>query len=130
MGAGISARQTRPGNVIIGSTEEPVGFNKQVTASSVSQFAREILGHFSKLRQLSVIRTWAGLRPTTPDAAPIIELLNEPEGFCLAVGHSRRGVGYGPGTGQLVASLLTGARPFLSLDRFALHRFTRQPATP
>ncbi len=130
MGAGISARQTRPGNVIIGSTEESVGFNTQVTASTVSQFAREILGHFPRLRQLSVIRTWAGLRPTTPDAAPIIELLQEPGGFCLAVGHSRRGVGYGPGTGQLVAALLTGARPFVSLSRFALHRFARQSATP
>lgn len=117
------ARQTVRGNVVIGSTLEPVGYNKGVTVQTVGAFAREILPHFPALRNLHVIRVWAGLRPMTPDSAPIIELLPSPEGLCLAVGHSRRGICYGPGTGRLVAELLTGKPPFMDITPLGLSRF-------
>jgi sarcosine oxidase subunit beta len=123
--AGIepSARQTRSGNVIIGSTLEHVGFDKTVTTATIAAFAREALPHFPWLRQVRVLRVWAGLRPLTPDSRPIIQLADEPEGLCLAVGHSRRGIAYGPATGRLVAELVTGTTPFLPLDGLRLSRF-------
>jgi sarcosine oxidase subunit beta len=128
--AGIepSARQTRSGNVIIGSTVEHAGFDKRVTPRTVAEFAREVLPHFPWLREVRVIRAWAGLRPATPDSKPIIQLAEEPEGLCLAAGHSRRGICYAPATGQLVAELITGKPPFLPLDGLRLGRFAA--ATP
>ncbi len=126
MGVEPSARQTRRGNVIVGSTVEDVGFDKRVTIDTIGHFARDVLPHFPKLRGLQVIRTWAGLRPATPDNHPIIQLLEEPGGFCLATGHSRRGIGYAPGTGQLVAQLITGEPPSLALEPFTLGRFARR----
>lgn len=117
------ARQTVRGNVVIGSTLEWVGYDKEVTVKTVGAFAREILPHFPALRNLHVIRVWAGLRPMTPDSAPIIELLPSPEGLCLAVGHSRRGICYGPGTGRLVAEVLTGKPPFMDITPLRLSRF-------
>ena len=123
MGAEPSARQTRRGNVIVGSTVENVGFDKRVTMQGIGHFARGVVPNFPRLRDLHVIRTWAGLRPATPDNHPIIQLLEDPDGICLATGHSRRGIGYAPGTGQLVAQILTGKPPSLSLEPFALGRF-------
>lgn len=114
--------------MIVGSTVELAGFDKSVTTATIGAFAREVLPHFPRLRGLAVIRTWAGLRPATPDHAPIIQLLDEPEGYCLAVGHSRRGICYAGGTGRLVAELLTGKPPFLPLGRFRLDRFPPEPA--
>lgn len=122
-GAEPSARQTRRGNVIVGGTVEDVGFDKRVAAPTVAAFARGALERFPHLRGLGVIRTWAGLRPASPDHKPIIQLLDEPAGFCLATGHSRRGICYAAGTGRLVAELLTGRAPFLALETFGLGRF-------
>jgi glycine/D-amino acid oxidase-like deaminating enzyme len=118
-----AARQTRRGNVLIGSMVENVGFDKGVTTGVLGHFARGILLHFPKLQGLQVIRTWAGLRPASPDHNPIIQLLEEPSGFCLATGHSKRGMIQAGGTGQLVAELILGKSPFLSLAPFSLGRF-------
>jgi len=127
-GAEPSARQTRRGNVIIGSTVEDVGFDKRVTKETITEFARGVLAHFPRLGGLDVIRTWAGLRPASPDHRPIIELMEEPVGLCLACGHSRRGICYAAGTGKLVTELLTGRPPSIALEAFSLSRF--RLATP
>jgi glycine/D-amino acid oxidase-like deaminating enzyme len=127
-GAEPSARQTRRGNVIIGSTVEDAGFDKTVTTDTIAEFAHGVLAHFPRLRGLSVIRSWAGLRPASPDHKPIIELMEEPAGFCLAAGHSRRGICYAAGTGRLVAEMITGHLAFLPLDPFSLNRFAPAPA--
>jgi glycine/D-amino acid oxidase-like deaminating enzyme len=121
------ARQSQRGNVIIGSTVEHAGFDKRGTADAIGHFARGILSHFPRLRGLQVIRTWAGLRPASPDDIPIVQLLEEPAGFCLATGHSRRGISYGPGTGELVAQMLTGKQPSLPPEAFTLERFVNPP---
>ena len=108
-GSEPSARQTRRGNVIIGSTVEDVGYDKRVTPETIEQFAHGAMPHFPRLAHLSIIRSWAGLRPATPDHKPVIELSDEP-GLCLAIGHSRRGICYAGGTGRPVAELVTGGR--------------------
>lgn len=124
-GSEPSARQTRRGNVIIGSTVERVGFDTSVDADTMARFARGVLARYPALHGLRVIRSWAGLRPATPDHRPIIEMAAEPRGLCLAVGHSRRGICYAAGTGQLVMELVTGRAPSLPLDSFGSARFAR-----
>src|SRR5262249_24845998 len=47
-GAEPSARQTRRGNVIIGSTVEDAGFDKRVTTETIAEFARGALAHFPR----------------------------------------------------------------------------------
>ena len=129
-GAEPSARQTRRGNVILGSTVEDVGFDKRVMAATIDEFARGVVAHYPGLAGLSVIRTWAGLRPATPDHRPIIELCEEPARLCLAVGHSRRGICYAAGTGRLVAELIAGEQPFLDLAAFSSSRFAAAEPVP
>ena len=129
-GSEPSARQTRRGNVIIGSTVEHAGFDKSVTTDTVAEFAREILPHYPRLRGLSVIRSWAGLRPASPDHKPIIEAVGEPAGFYLAAGHSRRGICYAAGTGMLVAELITGRSPSIPLEAFSQSRFAAPMPAP
>jgi D-amino-acid dehydrogenase len=73
---------------------------------------------------LDVIETWAGLRPTTPDGLPIIGFASHLSNLIIATGHAMLGLSLGPGTGQVVAELVTGQktafdiRP-LRVDRFA-----------
>ncbi len=123
MGASPSARQTRRGNVIIGSVLEYAGFDKRVTLDTMSAFTRGVADRFPGVRGLNVIRSWAGLRPMTPDHNPIIQVVDEPRGFCLATGHSHRGICWGAGTGQAVDDLVAGRAPRLPLEAFRLERF-------
>jgi glycine/D-amino acid oxidase-like deaminating enzyme len=120
-----SARQTRRGNVIIGSTVEAGGFDKRVTLPTIHEFAREILPRFPRLRRLRVLRSWAGLRPMTPDDRPILGRVPEPAGLVLAVGLGRRGICYAGGAGRLVAELVLGKPPFLPAESLRLERFAR-----
>jgi len=122
-GSEPSARQTRRGNVIIGSTVEDVGYDKRVTPETITEFAHDAVPHFPRLAHLSIIRSWAGLRPATPDHKPVIEMSKDVPGLCLAIGHSRRGICYAGGTGQAVAELVTGRPPSLALETFSLSRF-------
>jgi D-hydroxyproline dehydrogenase subunit beta len=129
-GSEPSARQTRRGNVIIGSTVEHAGFDKNVTSDTVAEFAREILPHYPRLRGLTAIRSWAGLRPASPDHKPIIEAVAAPAGFYLAAGHSRRGICYAAGTGRLVTELITGRSPSIPLEGFGQSRFASGVSAP
>ncbi len=121
-----AARQTRRGNVLIGSMVEDVGYDKGVTTGVLGRFARGILPFFPTLRGLQVIRTWAGLRPASPDHSPIIQMLEEPHGACVATGHSKRGMIQAGGTAQLVTEMILGKPPFLPLAPFSLDRFAEQ----
>jgi sarcosine oxidase subunit beta len=122
-GSEPSARQTRRGNVIIGSTVEDAGYDKRVTPETIAEFAHGAVPHFPRLSHLSIIRSWAGLRPATPDHKPVVEMSEDVPGLCLAIGHSRRGICYAGGTGQAVAELITGRPTSLALDAFRLARF-------
>lgn len=76
------------------------------------------------ITELPLTGTQAGLRPGTPDNAPLLGR-GALDGLVLATGHHRNGVLLTPLTGDVMAEVLTGsevpaqARPF-SPDRFAL----------
>lgn len=73
--------------------------------------------------ELTNRRSWAGLRPMTPDGVPIIGPATTSENVTIATGHAMTGLSMGLGTGRLVAQLVTGEQPEIDLSRFALGRF-------
>ncbi len=86
----------------------------------IENSAREYLRLDEKL---DVKETWAGLRPTTPDGVPIIGRSPKHSNLTLATGHAMLGLSLGPGTGQVVAELLNGQEPAVSLSPMRLERF-------
>lgn len=119
----VSMSQRRSGEVIIGSTVEYVGFDKQVDPATIEAFFRSAGEALPALRSGKIGRTWAGLRPMTPDSLPIIGSAPGIDGLWLATGHSRTGMSYGPGTGRVIADLIAGRAPSLPIDRFGPDRF-------
>ena len=73
--------------------------------------------------KLDIKETWAGLRPTTPDGMPIIGRSLRYPNLVLATGHAMLGLSLGPGTGQVVAELLTGRKPAFDLSPLRAERF-------
>ena len=108
------------GRILVGATEEEVGFEKRNTVTGVSglmQFAEQIvpaLGH-ANLEQ-----TWSGLRPGSPTGNPFLSRLPQYKNGYVAAGHFRSGLQLSPGTGNLIAELLTTGSTSLNLDEFQI----------
>jgi glycine oxidase len=95
------------GRLLVGATVEDAGFDLRVTAGGIHTVLDAALAALPALRDLSILETWAGLRPGSPDGIPFIG--ETPlEGYLVASGHHRNGVLLAPLTGRLVADLILG----------------------
>jgi len=106
-GVGLGVRQTTSGNLMLGSSVEYVGFDKRVTPL-VGTFATKWLDLMPSLQHVRVIRTWAGLRPMTPDGNPLLGALPQVPGLWVATGHGRYGMTWSGITGHIIADLILG----------------------
>jgi glycine oxidase len=95
------------GRVVIGATIEERGFEVTVTAGGVHELLREAYRVLPEIAELELTEALAGLRPGTPDNAPVIGR-GALEGLVLATGHYRNGILLAPVTGDAVAALLAG----------------------
>jgi glycine oxidase len=95
------------GEVVVGATVEERGFDTTVTAAGVHELLREAYRTLPGIAELEFVEARAGLRPGTPDNAPIIGA-TALDGLILATGHYRNGVLLAPITAEIVSSLLAG----------------------
>ncbi len=68
-------------------------------------------------------RPWLGSRPCLPDMTPIIGPALRHAGLWFAFGHAHHGLTNGPGTGRLVAEMITDETPFIDPSPFSAIRF-------
>ncbi|MDH6216417.1 glycine oxidase ThiO [Streptomyces pseudovenezuelae] len=117
------------GELVVGATSEELGWDTTVTAGGVYELLRDAHELVPGITELPLTETRAGLRPGSPDNAPLLGP-TALDGLLLATGHYRNGVLLTPVTGDALAhALATGelpdeARPFTP-KRFAL---LEQPA--
>ncbi len=104
---------------------EFAGFDRGVVRERIRSIARLTQRLVPGLAQLRVLRTYAGLRPWTPDGLPMVGPTQQSEGIVFATGHAGDGNTLAIVTGNLIADLLSGrettieAGP-LSPDRFVM----------
>jgi len=122
-GVGISMDQTSSGNLLLGSTREFVGFDKRTTYEGITNILRNTSKIIPRLKNMHIIRSFAGLRPYTPDGLPILGKIQDIEGFIMAAGHEGDGMALSPITGELIAELIDTGKTRISLDPFRLERF-------
>ena len=113
----------RGGEAILGSTMEEVGFRPEVTAQGLARILAATLSLCPALIRAKVRRTWAGLRPMTPDGLPVIGAEPRLGGLWYATGHGRNGILLAGLTGVLVRQLIDGERPSHDLTGFTPARF-------
>ena len=120
------------GSVVIGATLEDAGFDKTVRADDLRQLRQRAARLFPSLANAPELECWAGLRPGTPDHLPLLGAIHDPHSATartvIAAGHFRNGILLAPATAHVVSQLLLGDRTSVTLDAFAPHRFTTQPA--
>ncbi|MFC7309120.1 glycine oxidase ThiO [Streptomyces monticola] len=105
------------GELVVGATSEELGWDTTVTAGGVYELLRDAHELVPGITELPLTETRAGLRPGSPDNAPLLGPTRLP-GLHLATGHYRNGVLLTPITGDAMAHALTSgelpedARPF------------------
>jgi glycine oxidase len=118
------------GELVVGGTVEERGYDDIVTAGAVHDLLRDARTVVPDVAECQLVEHWAGLRPATPDNAPILSD-TATTGLILAAGHFRNGVLLTPATADIIVErLITGqfpsyAAPFTA-DRFASQSFGGQ----
>lgn len=98
----------RGDEAIIGTTMEYAGFNADVTSAGLAHVFAGATRLCPALATVEVTRTWAGLRPGTPDGIPIVGREPSVDNLWLATGHGRNGILLAAITGLTIAQLMAG----------------------
>jgi len=115
------------GELVIGATEEDMGADTSVTAGGVWQLLRDAQALVPSITELTFAEVVAGLRPGTPDNAPVLGPSALP-GLVLATGHHRSGVLLAPVTADVLADYLVSGQLAEIAAPFSVSRFAREPA--
>lgn len=128
LGYGVYLAPKQDGTLIVGATQEEVGFDTHVTASGLHLLLDAAIKLVPTLAESPVERIWAGLRPKTPDNYPILGKLAHWENVLVATGHSSFGVLLSAITGQTIAELVVHGQTPEIIRPFSLERFAGSPA--
>ncbi|HWD83189.1 MAG TPA: glycine oxidase ThiO [Kribbella sp.] len=110
------------GELVVGATSTELGYDTRVLAGGVFNLLRDARTVLPVTDELEFVEAIAGLRPATPDNAPVLG----PSGLdrlLWATGHYRNGVLLTPVTAQVLADTVrTGTLPKLA-EPFLVSRF-------
>ncbi|MFQ5771844.1 MAG: glycine oxidase ThiO [bacterium] len=110
------------GRILVGSTVENVGYQKDVSAQGIHQLLEGALKIVPDLASAPIREVWAGLRPDTQDNLPILGRCHY-SNLIIASGHFRNGILLAPITAKLITELIVNGQPSMSLAPFSPDRF-------
>lgn len=96
------------GQVLIGSSRELVEWDARLNRDILARMLRRAEEFMPALADLSVIRTWTGFRPATPDKLPLIGPWDRTPGLWIASGHEGLGITTSLATAQLIVDQILG----------------------
>lgn len=116
---GIYLIPREDGHLLVGSTLEETGFDKDVTEEARIALKQRAEAVLPALRSLEPLRQWAGLRPGSPDNVPFIGRHAQIDNLWVSSGHFRYGVTMAPASARLLADLLLGRTPSIDPTPYA-----------
>ncbi|MGH9412954.1 MAG: NAD(P)/FAD-dependent oxidoreductase [Terriglobales bacterium] len=109
--------QPRPtGQILIGSSRQFGDARPEVDRAMLARMLRRAGQYMPSLAGLSAIRTWTGVRATTPDGLPLVGPLaaGGDTSVLIAAGHEGLGITTALATGELIAAHITGKPPAIA----------------
>lgn len=99
------------GHILVGSTTEEVGFDKTTTDEARELLLSHAFDMVPVLRDVPVVKQWAGLRPGSPGGLPFIGRIPGWNNLHVNAGHYRNGLVLAPASARLMADLLLQRAP-------------------
>lgn len=127
-GASLSIEQTEDGALVIGATREFEGFDRETTLEGVEMIVQRAAEFFPALADVHIVRTFAGLRPYTPDGLPLIGSVEKLLGLYVAAGHEGDGIALAPITGKLLAEEMAYGKTSYPIEAFSPNRYHHKPS--
>lgn len=112
----------KDGYVLVGSTLEYKGFDKQISIEALQTLQTAAGEMLPALHDARPLRQWAGLRPGTNDGVPFMCEIPSCPGLWVCAGHFRNGLVLSPASAQLMGDLLTGKKPQVDPAPYAFNR--------
>lgn len=122
-GVALVFEPTESQNFLIGSSREFGGFNTKVNHEVTKLIAKRAIRFYPKIADMTVIRTYAGLRPWTEDHLPIISRVEHIPGYFIAAGHEGDGISLAAVTGKLIEEMLNDKETCIPIEPLQLSRF-------
>jgi len=111
------------GSLLIGSSREFAGFDRDVNRQTVTTIAGRARRFVPALGDVTVLRVYAGLRPLVADGRPLVGTTAHCEGLIFATGHGGDGNTGALMTGSVIADLVCGHEPAFDVSPLAPDRF-------
>lgn len=112
------------GTVVVGATQEEMGFDTQPTAGGLKNILEHGWEYVPSIYDLPVESIEVGLRPGTRDHRPVIGPTRI-RGLVMATGHFRHGISLSPATADAVCEGVTTGRFPESVAAFSPDRFVK-----
>ena len=115
------------GQLLIGSSRQFDVESSQIEASLLRNMLRRAFEYLPGLSSLNVVRTWTGLRATTPDNRPLIGPWPRVPGLLLATGHEGLGITTSLATAELIVDHVLGRASKIPCEPYLPARFLERP---
>jgi len=112
--------------ILVGATVEDVGFDSRTTGAGAASLLNTAFEIAPEFKNLSLKKTWAGLRPFAADGLPVLGAIPEIENLFIATAHYRNGILLAPKTAEILADKIVGNVESKYLEIFNPRRFRRQ----
>ncbi len=113
----------RQDSVRLAGTLELVNQDDSITPRRVQAILSGAREFMNVPEHPEIREVWRGLRPCTPDGVPIISRSLAYDNLFIAAGHQMLGLQSAPGTGRLLADLVTDTPPAFDPKPFRAERF-------
>ena len=122
---GLYFSQSTRGEIVggVGQERVPPGLNQESSFAFLGKYARALTRACPVLRDVKVLRQWAGCYDITPDANPIVGEVDEVEGFFQASGFMGHGFMMAPVMGKRIAEQIVHPSDNELFSRWNLRRF-------
>jgi sarcosine oxidase subunit beta len=123
----IYFRQSAHGSFVFGHSDpnEKPSYNIRGTWGFLQHISKKLTYMVPSLKDICIVRQWAGLYDMSPDAQPILgKVSDEAENFLVAIGYSGHGFMLAPVTGVLMAELIAyGQARSQPIEPLSIKRF-------
>ncbi len=133
-GRKLSFKQMQNGTLLIGGAHlAELDFARGRTRldwAKLAVSARSALALFPQLREVRIVRAWAGIEAFTPDGIPVIGPSRSAADAWHAFGFCAHGFQLSPVVGRILSELILDGRSELPIAPFAIERFAGVAENP
>lgn len=117
------------GQFLIGSTREPSDDPAHTEFAAVQHILKQAVHYVPALRNLDVLRVFAGIRARTSDGLPVVGQVLNSDGLWVATGFAGDGICLAPLVGRELGNMMTGGNTLVDFASLSPARLGVTSAT-